>query len=276
MGARAITQEFYDLLVQAFRITPGNCSAAAAYAHCDFRTTRRAWELGWPRLPWGKALPIRQVLREEAETARVRMIADEEDTRQKRSVEQAKLTEQSIAGLKAELGLIAAGRVGAVRVLSGWMEIADVLRQLLMAARGQLAESIARGDTIDPDAALELTRKHMLIGQHAARMASELQQMDKLQRGEPTSIMHVDATAQAEMPLEEAVNVIERANELVEMARQEGWLQVERLVSENPRITVDARVLPSGGTSAAMNFEDGERPQDAGGNGASGGVGGAA
>ena len=120
------------------------------------------------------------------------------------------------------------------------MQMADVLRQQMTKLRETMLESLAHGQPLDADNVLEMTRKHMLIGRYAAQMAVMLQQVDKLQRGEPNSILRVEASEGKQMPLEEAVQTIDRAKELVDMARQEGWLQVERMVPPNQRIIIDS------------------------------------
>lgn len=68
MGAKALTPELYEKLLDAFRESPANYARAAGLAGCAWRTAKTAWHEGWARKPYAR--PIRDVLDEERDAAR--------------------------------------------------------------------------------------------------------------------------------------------------------------------------------------------------------------
>jgi len=108
VARRAITQQLYNALVDAFRLQPGNYQNASKHAGCAWETAKRAWNQGWVRqFSW--AVPIKQILEEEAinsraerarlhEVDRLKQLEIRDLARQdavKANVEEAKLTSVS-------------------------------------------------------------------------------------------------------------------------------------------------------------------------------------
>ena len=60
MGKLAYTRENYEKMLRAFRDSPGNAAAAARHVGCNWRTTQRVWEHGWPKFTWAR--PIKDVI----------------------------------------------------------------------------------------------------------------------------------------------------------------------------------------------------------------------
>lgn len=79
MPTRAILQENFDALLEAYRRDPGNHVAAAAASLLDPRTARKAWEKGLRRFLGHRA--IRDLVAEEQEEARAMIIRAERAAR---------------------------------------------------------------------------------------------------------------------------------------------------------------------------------------------------
>lgn len=67
MAFRPLTRDLYDMLLAAYRESPGNFTHAANVAGCGRPMAKRGWVQGWPRFPWAR--PIRKVFDEEKREA---------------------------------------------------------------------------------------------------------------------------------------------------------------------------------------------------------------
>lgn len=64
-----ISREVAEKLLEAYRRSPGHARFAAKAAGCDRRTALKAWERGWPHLPY-VARAMKSIVHEEQELAR--------------------------------------------------------------------------------------------------------------------------------------------------------------------------------------------------------------
>jgi hypothetical protein len=225
MARQAVTPEFYEALVAAYRENPGAHSHAASTVGCDRRTAKRGWEEGWqrsvghgrPALPWAR--PIRDVIADEQAEARRRLAAIEE--REHEVVERERALRVHIDREKV--------RQEAVQRRTEWAAATqEARRNAHGVARvvGELLPVVLRkveGLKADLDAAELTPAKAVHMAREltqAARMANEALhlalQTEHLAVGAPTEIVGVHDMA---MTVEEAVRTIIDGRASLERAR---------------------------------------------------------
>lgn len=181
----AITRDFYEKLLIAFRECPGNASFAARRALCDSRTAIRAWRKGWPDRdlpPIEKALENEKI--EAQAAARKAVLAASEAAEAQRELArqeaiESKKQEQQI--LKVARGdVLAALVLGADLVVAMRAAVAAIKRELEMKPDGSPPD-------IKPIAAMQLLARHSQLIQRAVGAAEAVIQLSRLDRGATTA-----------------------------------------------------------------------------------------
>ncbi len=227
MILRKISQEFYDLLVRAFRSTPGEYSPVARILGCDRRTAKRGWELGWP--PKFEAVSV--VFERETKEAQAVLVREKLATSQKereedriaavkraQQVELEKRAEKILASdqRKAEVQLALGMRSNTLRLLLAQERMVTAALQLVP----QIERMIASGELSGKEAMVALYRLTTNQGTLNAA-AKQLLELTRLINGEPQSIV---AVTSANMTVEEAAEIIKQAPSLAKRAQELGLL----------------------------------------------------
>ena len=216
MGARAITQEFYDALVDGYARHPGSGRAAARAAGCDPRTARRGWSVGWPKNGFR---PIAEVLAERQAAARAVVSQREQDAR--------------TADRDAAQELATTARTDAVKETATDGQIARTAKHNALAALATGANLLQRGFKISKDLtsdelgkltvmqrikALKIIAEFNKEASVAADMAVKLERLILGEPGEISEERHVHEFVQPK----DMEATITRAQKALARAREHG------------------------------------------------------
>jgi hypothetical protein len=250
MGSRAITLEFYEQLLEAFREKPGLCTAVARKVGCHRATAKKAWECGFPLAREGCRRAIRDVIYEEQERIRARQLEEQKAASEltaKRLAELAEKAKQDATTSRAEeLKVARLARATAMQTLSAIATInAGVIRVGAEVQKG-LDALVTRAKEINPKTNLpnglalgELDRLIKLLGtvaganRSANDAAMRAVEIERLIAGEPSRVLgvHVSQTV-----------TIGQARELGEKLLR----GVSRLERQGIVIDADIPALPPG------------------------------
>jgi transcriptional regulator of acetoin/glycerol metabolism len=178
-----VTRKFYDKLLEAYRQTPGNASAAARRLGIDRRMASRGWSTGWVNHPWAR--PIRDVLAEEAQAARIRAAQLErsvEDTDRDRAKQEA------IEQKAAELQLLKAARHDVLGLLASVADLTNTVRLLAQHASKIILQGL-EGYTAEQ--AMALVERHARITSRAIAATESVIRLSREAQGQPGSIIGV-------------------------------------------------------------------------------------
>lgn len=223
-------QDTWDALVEAYRGDPGNHSRAARLAGVQWRTARRAYEVGYPERPWATK-SIKQLLHEDAELGRARaqLEADRLEVEEERRVTDAdrdrEAARQHAARAKTEEAvLVSAARAAAMRGLAAAIEASGGLR----AAMRKVGEELTMmSNEVKPLSAADRTflvqtgRRFASILRDLASAGQVAMEMERLYLGEPTQVVGVKSV-EDEATTEELVRMAGYADEVLRRAHERG------------------------------------------------------
>ena len=189
MAGRVQSKDLYGRIVEAYREAPGNHSRAARVAGVDRRTSRDAWNKGWPRYPWAK--PIKEALAEEHDSVLARAAAAE-----RRAIEEARAEREAVSTASREAAveeqrMVNVARKDVLAVLINAAELAPAMRMLAKLALEQiqkLAKVVSSDKQVDfrmLQGAMDLVDKHARLVSKAAHAADAIVKLSRLERGEP-------------------------------------------------------------------------------------------
>lgn len=213
-----LTKETYEKLVDAFRDTPGNFSAAARAVGCDRRMAKRAWTKGWERHPWAR--PVEVVLREEHDAARARLSAAHASAaNHKATAMMEERTEALLSAAQQEEEMMAKMRhtiLGTLVVVEEIRGAADVLGKIVLDSirEGTFAESLGINA---PRGALDLLSKYVQLQERLVRTASEVVKLSASREGRPTAVLGITPVghvATPEMSVREAKEWLAHCSDL--------------------------------------------------------------
>jgi hypothetical protein len=214
VARRAYTRKLYETLLEAYRLSPNNHAQAARTAVVEWRTAKRAWETGWPKLPWAR--PISKVIAEEGDEARVRARAAAQKAREVEVAEAERRREAAVAARQREEELIteasknvvlAAKAVGAMtRAVSNIVKQIDAVA---MAASQPGAAPLPMKD------AVRIVGLYVQSTNKVAYAAEVMVQLNRMDRGAPVPTTGMPGEQSVEDALEElrAAEELRRAYE---------------------------------------------------------------
>jgi len=214
MARRARTRELYDRLLQGYRDAPGNHAHAARVAGMEHRACKRAWEEGWPPLPW--AIPIKDQIYLEQEQARLAALQISDKDREAK--EAAKQTvRQAAIDAHAEVGqAVVSARKNAMAL----MGVTQVLFKGLLRLNERTSALLEKPDTdLKPEQAVRISERISKTVKQAAETMKLAIVMEHLHLGRPTEILGL-TDADGEMSMEEALREIEIAREDADRFKQ--------------------------------------------------------
>jgi hypothetical protein len=250
MPAPILSLARYMSLLEAYRIRPGAYRHAAKQTGVAEPTARRYWLFGHPDAPDIRKRPIQDVLKEEQETARARLVELQDKTEQLQlEIEAQRRAAASAAALKdstdtrvAEAQLIRLARgatTGVLVSLTGLTKglsslskrVAVSLEELgkLTDAAGNALPSLSLGEM---DRAVTLVRDVTSAIRAANEAGKQAMEMERLLLGEPTS--HVQHHHLVEVTVDEAERRMAAGQRALERAKARGFI-------------VEGRVLPGPG-----------------------------
>lgn len=226
MAGAAKTRERYGKLLAGYRESPGNHAATASFVGCDWRTAKRAWELGWPKYPWAR--PIRDVLREEEESARKRAAALEQELSEREREHSDAAREEYIEARAQEQQLLKVARHDVMTALASCAKLSNAVQLLADHISTKLQQGLAH---LPADKALRLLRDYVRVTKDAVLAADAVVKLSRLERGQATQ---VHGFADEELSLEDALHELDRADELRGL-----------LAARAPAALIDAATAPA-------------------------------
>ena len=230
-----VTQQVWDLLIEAYREDPGNHSHASRRALVKRTTAKRAYEIGYPSRPWA-IKPIKQLLVEDIQLARARLEleaereeleedqADLDAERDREAVRQHAITAKTQAGQ-----LVASARAGAILGLAAAVKVATGLQKAMQRLGNEL-EAMA-------DPAVKMTPKEVgTLSSIMRRYASTLRElnasgqlameMERLRLGEPSQIVGL-MTDLDTMPMAELAKMAGYHDKILRRAQERGLVLLD-------------------------------------------------
>lgn len=219
MARNAITSDFFERLVEAFREAPGNVQRASKYVKCDRRTARRGWNEGWPDRAFP---PISQILAEEREATAARL-ANERKEELASLKAASKLTAPATAALAAkdavdsrtiDTQVVRGARSNALGLLA-------VTQRMLKGAVkfGSRLESEIGDAQLKPREMVSLLKEISSIARSANETAKIAIAMERQLLGEPDRVIRHEFIP---MSVEEATREIEMASRSLKRLQDQG------------------------------------------------------
>lgn len=218
MARRTIDKDFVDRLTEGFAAHPGNASAAATFAHCDHRTARRGWAIGWPKQGFR---PIMEVIAERQQAARALAVQRQADAREADYAAAQAIAEKArldAARSTEEEGRIARGaRNNAVAAL--------MISQNLLKAGLKISQDLTEQElkSLKPSERIKALKVIAEFNREAVSAAEASIKLERLIMGEPTErVEHKHEHTVTVATPTEMVDMIDRANRALDRARQRG------------------------------------------------------
>jgi len=211
-----VDQRLWAAVLDAFRLTPGNYSRAAAKARCTPRTARKLWNEGYPGRDWGQR-PMKEILMDERRAADARAAAAQALAAGPDAAEVAKGRELAIETRADEARMLRFARGNVQGFLNATTELTATAMRLAQRVSKTIEADEAKLDAKDRmtlfQALLTLSRMAGIIqkGIYAAESCVALERMvlgDPKERGAAPG-----ATGEA-LTTEEALESIDSAVQL--------------------------------------------------------------
>ena len=221
--------------MEAYRLDPGNHSAAARETGVQRRTSRRAYETGYPDRPWG-VTPIKDLLMQEAELARARMQVqdDRAELDEDRAVLEAdrdrEASRQHAIRAKEEEGKMIRGtRVAVMSAIGASVKSAEGLQSAMTKLGSSLLEAGMRTEPLtmgETNALSAIMRRYASTLRELSQAGQTVMEMERLYLGEPTSIVGIETDLDT-MPIEELVKLAGYQDEVLKRAHERGLVVLE-------------------------------------------------
>lgn len=231
---KRVDQETWDKLLEAYRLDPGNHSAAARYALVQRATARRAWEHGNPGKPWG-VKPIKVLIAEDVELARSRVALEQEreELHEDKAALEAErdreaVRQHAIAARKEEAMLVVLARQASIRGLAAAAATTEGLKAILEKLGDELKRK-ANGSQLSEKELLNvsnMTRRHAALIRELTAAGQMAMEMERLYMGEPTEIIGVQ-TEFDEMPTHELVKAAGYQDAVLQRAAARGLVVLD-------------------------------------------------
>lgn len=219
MARNAITTDFFERLVEAFREAPGNIQRASKYVKCDRRTARRAWNEGWPDRSFP---PISQVLEEERVATTARLQADREDEQKQMKLTRTEALASSrdasrqdaVASRAVDTQVVRAARSNAMGLLS-------VTQRMLKGAVkfGSRLEQEIGDAKLKPVEMVKLLKEISNIARSSNETAKIAIAMERQLLGEPDRVIRHEFIP---MTVEECTREIQMASRALARLQEQG------------------------------------------------------
>lgn len=174
-------------MIEGFRQAPGNASHAARVADCDRRTASRGWSRGWlTQVTWAR--PIREVIKEEMESARAERYRLQEQEREQQNQERQKARADSVKTNAEEAQAAAIARANGIAV--GGI-IQGLLRSLIPLTK-RLQETMATADLKPREVAKMLGDTAFIVRQGNSAILTAFE-LERVRLGQPTTVIGVQS-----------------------------------------------------------------------------------
>lgn len=234
MGSRRLDEAIWNKVLEAYRLDPGNHSAASKHALISRKSAAQLWDRGYPRQPWGQK-PIKQLIQEDIEIARAR--AQHEVEREELQEDQAALEaerdreavrQHAVQARKEEAVLVVLARQASVRALAAAASTAEGLKAI-MTRIGKEFELIAGAGPMTKKEILDMSnvaRRYSATLREIVTSGQMAMEMERLYMGEPTEIIGV-TTELDQLPMQELVKMAGYQDQVLQRAAARGLVVLD-------------------------------------------------
>lgn len=181
----AITPQFYEALLAAYRAMPGNAAQAGIRAGCDWRTARKGWEKGWVKegKPW--ALPIEFALEEERRQLRAARLQAAEQAAADEEKTAIAARKDAVATLTEEARMVQIARANTIGVM------AAIINPLILASKVLVKQvtSAIDDEKLTPNQRIALLYRISQMTKQAADASRLVLETERLRLGQPTQVL---------------------------------------------------------------------------------------
>jgi hypothetical protein len=232
MSRRRITREYAERLLQSFRLTPGNVTAAARHSGVVWSTAKAAWEKGIPHGPWEEyRRPFKDIIAEEQELARARLKEQNrklaEDALRAEAERQKKQREAALQDVTnnrvQEASMVRLARSSAIVLLNNLTNVSAGAAALGKKVRESLEHTASKERDLTLKETGQITT---MIGRlstalrQATDAAQKAMEMERLLLGEPGKIVGVQHLEG--ISVREAEERIEAASRAMQALKEDG------------------------------------------------------
>lgn len=232
MSGSKVDQATYDKLVEAYRLDPGNHSAASRYAGVQRRTARRVWDHGNEAKGWK---PAKVLIAEDVELAkaktqleqdRLELMEDQVAVEMERDREAIRL--HSVAARKEEAALVVLARQAAIRSIAAAAAASEGLKGAMERIGKELKEMAEGGPMSKKELAMvsSITRRYASTLREVVVAGQLSMEMERLYLGKPTEIVGVTTDLDT-MPLDDLVRLAGYQDGVLQRAAQRGLVVLE-------------------------------------------------
>ncbi len=227
-----VDQSTWDKLLEAYRLDPGNHSAASRYALVQRRTARRAWDHGNTARGWK---PIKEMVAEDIELARAQTQHEEDKAElfddmamveAERDREAIRL--HSVNARKEEGALVVLARQASIRAIAAAAVASEGLKAAMERIGRELKE-IAEGGVItkkELSAMSSITRRYASTLREVIIAGQVSMEMERLYMGQPTEIIGVTTDLDT-MPINELVKMAGYQDGVLKRAAERGLVLLD-------------------------------------------------
>jgi len=234
MGRRVIDQATWDKLLAAYREQPGVASHAARSAGVTRPTAQRAWDSGWPKMPYAK-VPISKLIDLERDIARSRMELEDEaaelaDDKLMLDAERdrERSRQQAIRSREDEAKLVQAARVSVIMGLASAVKLGPAMQAVMQRMATEMTARASTPDWTrsDRDEALAQMRRFATILQQLNSAGQTAMEMERLFMGEPEKVIGIVHEFES-MPMEELMRAAGYTDGILRRAAARGLVGID-------------------------------------------------
>lgn len=244
MGRKALTEQTYLALLDAFRTDPDHPYSVAKVVGVDPRTAVKAWKVGFPHKGWD---PIEVTLEREKQLRRRELMVRTAAQRAEAEKQREDAVKSAAASKTQEAQMVGLARTGALQALTVASNLAAAARELAALVRKKIIDESKQPDQIpDPNNPgqmipnpAQISAGHGLamlsrvadIQAKVVALSMEAMHMERLHLGEPNAVLNVIHN-QSDMTVEELEVRVAMATEALRRAQQYGGLKLVPKVDE--------------------------------------------
>ena len=221
----SVNQKTYDALVNAFRLQPGNCSAAARFAGVARNTAIRAWKVGYQdRLAISVLLEQERVKAEQArieaeQLAQVKAQTIRTETEAYALALRGETRDAALEAHEQEGKLVKAARQNVHNLAVVANAAISMAHELVKSAAADL-QTPDKLAGMTPIQKATLADKLTSIADRGVKLVQGVLEAERLWRGDPTKVIGI--VPMEEMSVEEAARIAREAYEAAQRYERHG------------------------------------------------------
>ena len=188
MPTTRLSEAQWKLLLEAFRLKPGNAEHAARHAGVDPRTAKRAWQgPPWDNPPWATR-SAQEVLDDEKMEVRVQVRLKEQADAQRGAAEREKVAEATQDALAERGRELQAARSTLSAAITTLAILGQLAEPTLMIAKRAAQVLRGQADSMTFDQAKEVLKLYAEVAREASLVAKRSIEIGRLLVGHPHKV----------------------------------------------------------------------------------------